>query len=255
MKSIVKLLFAILLCQLAAAQNQVAKINISPPIDTTEAFRNALFNKGKLILGVQAGYTHGNLRGGEITYTFADSQTKPLNSFHGGLTLHARVGKNFWLKHELMINQRGAGVNLTDSINDNYASKMQMLYLDVYPISPTLYFKGFQLYAAPYVSALVNANIMRKDLNGNFFRDNTIFGAPGNNESSEKYLQKIDFGICFGAEYKFPFGAFIGARYTHGLADIFQYANSYTFQDVKTDSIKIYNQALMISVGYYFERK
>ena len=36
-----------------------------------------------------------------------------------------------------------------------------------------------------------------------------------------------------------------------GFTDIFQYANSYTFNDPKKE-IKIYNKAILFSIGYSF---
>jgi hypothetical protein len=48
-----------------------------------------------------------------------------------------------------------------------------------------------------------------------------------------------------------PFGLFIGTKYMQGFTDIFQYANSYTFNDPKKE-IKIYNKAILFSIGYSF---
>ncbi|MFN3918629.1 MAG: PorT family protein, partial [Flavobacteriales bacterium] len=90
---------------------------------------------------------------------------------------------------------------------------------------------------------------------GNFYIDKSIFGDAGNDESEKKYLQKFDFGLNAGIEYQFPFGLLIGAKYTHGFTDLFQYANSYTLGDIKTDNIKIYNRSVMFSIGYVFSRK
>lgn len=75
-------------------------------------------------------------------------------------------------------------------------------------------------------------------------------GEGGNDESKQKYLQKFDFGFNVGIEYQFSFGLLVGLKYTHGLTDIFQYANSYTFDDPKTGNIKIFNRSFLFSLGY-----
>jgi hypothetical protein len=249
MKKIIYIIIAAFFCNVALAQDQS-----KTEIDTTEAYSNKLFKSGNVTFGLKAGYTHSNLYGNEIDYIFADSKTTALPSFHAGIVVNSQIGKYFWLKHELLLNQRGAGVSLNDSINGNYTSTLKMLYVDLYPISPTFHYKGFQIYAGPYVTALTHASIQRKDINGKLFNDKSIFGDAGNSEGDgeNKYLQKFDFGLNAGIEYQFPFGLLIGIKYNHGFTDIFQYANSYTNGDTKVDNIKIYNKALIFSLGYSF---
>jgi hypothetical protein len=233
------------------------KANAQINTDTTAKFRNELFNKGRVSFGIKAGFTSSTLYGSEISYIFADSKTEYLPGFHVGIMVNSMAGKYFWMKHELLLVKKGAGVTLTDSINGNYSSKLQMLSLNLFPISPTFHYKGFQVYAGPYLGALINAQIKRKDANGNDYNDRSIFGSGLQFEDKyprSKYLQKIDFGINAGIEYQFPFGLFIGAKYMQGFVEVFQYANALTFQDNK-DKIKIYNRSLMLSVGYSFRAK
>lgn len=219
-------------------------------IDTTQTFRKELFSKGYVAFGIKAGYSNSNIYGKDIDFIFASKQTSHFSAFHAGIFADAKVGKFFSLKHELIINQRGAGVILNDSLLGDYDSKLAMLYLDLYPISPTFHYKNFQLYAGPYISMLVNASVQKKESNGTLYKDKSIFGEAGNNESEQQYLQKLDFGLNVGIEYQFSFGLLVGLKYTRGLTDIFQYANSYTFDDPKTGKIKIFNQSLLFSLGY-----
>lgn len=223
-------------------------------IDTSETFRNKLFSSNKVSLGLLIGYTNSNLYGSEIDYIFSDSKTSGFQSFHAGLLVNSQLGKYFWLKHLLLFNQRGAHVYLSDSINGKYNTNLKMQYLDLYPFFLTFHIKGWQIFTGPYVSTLINASIRRKDNNGNVFNDTSLFGDPGNNEAADKnkYLQKSDFGLSIGTEYQFSFGLFFGIKYNLGFMDLFQYANSYTFNDPKKDKIKIYNKFLMISLGYSF---
>lgn len=252
MNKIIYTLIAFCLCNIALGQ-----IKEKTEIDTTTTFRNNLLNSGKVSFGLKAGYTHGNLFGSEMDYIFADSKTYWLSGFHAGILVNTQLSNYFWLKHELLFSQRGAGVTLFDSINGNYSSKLKTYYIDLYPINLTFHYQGFQIYGGPYISGLTHATIQRKDDNGNLYNDKSIFGDAGNSEAEDenKYLQKFDFGLNVGVEYRFSFGLFVGARYNHGFTDIFQYANSYTNGDNKNDNIRIYNRSLLFSVGYNFVGK
>ena len=69
-----------------------------------------------------------------------------------------------------------------------------VLYVDLMPASLTFHGMGFQLYAGPYVSALLNANVQRMDENGRMFKDKVFMATPENDETTEsRYLQKIRF--------------------------------------------------------------
>ena len=219
--------------------------------DTSLKARNETFRKGNVSFGLKVGYTQSNIYGSDINYIFSDSKTSNLSSFHIGIVINSMAGKYFWLKHELLAIEKGAGVILNDSINGNYNSSLKMLSLNLFPISPCFHFKGFQLYVGPYVSALLNAQITRKDGNGKDYQDHSIFGDGSQFENNTKYLQKMDFGLNAGIEYQFPFGLFIGAKYTQGYSNVFQYANSINFKDPKKE-IKIYNQSFLLSIGFSF---
>lgn len=248
MKKILNILFSLCLVSTSWAQTTQPAA-----IDTGANFRNELLSRGKVSFGIKAGLSYSGLYGKEIGYVFAGNKTDYAPGYHIGVVVDNKIGKNFWLKHELIFNRRITGVQLSDSINGEYGSKLKMSYLELQPFNATFHIKGFQVSAGPYVSALLAAQIQRKDENGNTFNDHSIFGTPDNNESENKYLQKFDFGINAGVEYLLPIGLSIGAKYTHGLTDIFQYANSYTLGDTKNDNIKIYNRGFMISIGYVFK--
>ena len=236
------------------AQNKTSDKTHNLSIDTSAAFRYNLFNSGKVTFGLKAGYTYSNLYGSELDYIFSGNKTNWLSGFHAGILVNTQMSKYFWLKHELIFSQRGAVVLLSDSINENYYSKLKTYYLDLYPSSLTFHYRGFQIYAGPYFSILSYAVIQRKDKNANMYLDRSPFGYPGNFEEEHKYLQKFDFGINAGLEYQFPLGLLIGVKYNHGLLDIYQYANSYTFDDTKLDKIKIFSRSLMFSLGYSLVR-
>ncbi len=225
-------------------------------IDYEQDFMLHHAQQGKVSLGAKVGYSHSKFYGTQMDYIFADGQAGWLAGFHVGLEVNSKLSRRFWLKHEILLVQRGAKVKLQDSLSGIYDSKLKTYYIDFYPASPTFHYKGLQVTFGPYVSALVAAVADRKNANGSYFKDHDyFFGTADNSEAKDRYLQKFDFGILAALSYEFKTGLSIGLAYTRGITDIFQYANSYTFTDPKTDKIRIHNQALMLSLGYRLSGK
>jgi len=221
------------------------------PADTT--FDQKPLNDN-VVFGLKFGWNQTNLYGKEIADMFASDKTEYQSGFNAGMYVDTRMYRHFGLKHELMFSQRRIGISLADDNGEPYKSKLTMTYIDLMPASLTFQLGGLQLYAGPYVSAMLNANVRRKDENGSFFKDKSIFGDPGNDESEARYLQKFDFGANFGMEYRFGFGLSVGARYMHGFTDLFQNASAYENEDGKTGEVKISNRGWMVSIGYAFGR-
>ncbi len=232
--------------------------NINTPakdtLNAAQEFQKKHASFGRVTLGIKAGYNQSNIYGNEIAYIFSDSKTQWLQGFHAGLMVNTQWNSYFWLKHELLFSTRGALVTLSDNLNSCYASKLRTYYVDLMPLSPCFHLSGMQIYAGPYVSVLTDAFIQRKNESGAYVNDHSVFGTPDNRESENenKYLQKFDFGFNIGVEYQFKFGLLLGAKYIHGYTDLFQYANSYVNNDSKVDKIKIFNQSILISLGYSF---
>lgn len=208
--------------------------------------------KDKTTWGVQAGLNYDNLFGKEIDYIFATDQASYKLGFHAGLFVDSRLGKNFGLKQELILSQRRTSVFLSDEAEQVYSTNFNRTYLDLMPLNFNYEKSGFQIYVGPYVSALLAAHVNRKDEDGKFFKDKSIYGDPENEESESRYLQKFDFGLNIGLAYKLYNKYSIGLRYMHGFTDLFQYANSYTNEDTKTDNIKIYNRGFRLTCGFNF---
>ena len=202
--------------------------------------------------GIKAGINSYNLYGKEIDFIFADAKATYKPSFHLGIFIDNRLGRKLGLKHELLFNQRKVGITLSDENTENYRSTMTRNYIDLMPVSLTFQQGNFQLFAGPYLSALLNANLKRKDQHGKWYKDSQIYGDGANDESENRYLQKFDFGLNLGLEYDFQNRLSLTVRYLHGFTDLFQYANSHTNESDKTNAIKIYNRGWMLSVGYRF---
>jgi len=237
MKKAITILATLWLCGLAYAQRGFSPV----PTDTLLAEQTPY---GNVSWGLKVGWNYANLHGKEIDRVFANGKTTFRSGFHAGITVDARMSRRFGLKHELQFNHRNIGLPLTDANNGDYGSALRMSHIDLMPADITFRAGRFQLCAGPYVSTLLSANIRRKDENGQFFRDKSIFGSAENDESETRYLQKFDFGATFGLTYRFAPRLSFGIRYAQGLTDI--------FQNVNGDGIRVYNHGWMVSLAVGF---
>jgi len=221
-----------------------------------EADTSHLIIHGRTSLGIKVGVTQAQLYGNQIDSLSADGTASAIQGIHFGVAVNSMLGKHFWLKHELLVTQKGANITLSDPINGSYRTTLKTWSLDLFPFSPTYHFKGIQVYAGPYLSVLLDASERRKNAAGQFEDDHSIFGDGRNAQRHSKYLQKFDYGICVGVEYEFRFGLNIGAKYTRGYAEILDAANSITVGKI-TDPTKIaiYSQFVNVSVGYSFAKR
>lgn len=192
---------------------------------------------------IKTGYLQTNLHGAGLAMFSTDGATNALHSFMIGIEYHSEISKFISLKHELNFNIHGAEVQLNDDVNGTSHSSLKMNSLQLQPLNLTFRIKGFQIYAGPYTSALIDASIQRKDEDGNTYKDKSIFGKPDDETEQNKYLQKIDFGATAGLLFELNKTISIGVRYTHGLAPIFD-------NTTEQKTIKIYNKALGVVVGY-----
>lgn len=245
MKKIIWIWAVMLFCTATYAQEQFLPSDKEDSIAELPALP-------KLTWGVKGGWNYNSLYGKEIDYIFASNKTNYQSGFHAGVFVDNPLSARYGLKHELLFSQKRIGTMLRDTQYGDYKSTLTMTSIDLMPANFTVYTKKIHAYVGPYLSALVAANEKRKDENGRMTKDKTIFGDAHNDESESRYLQKFDFGINIGAEYNISPSISLGARYMHGFTDIFQYANSYTNEDTKTDNIKIYNRGFMLSIGYRF---
>lgn len=192
---------------------------------------------------IKAGYLQTDLHGDDIDFLSVDGETTALNSFLIGIEYHSEVSKFLSFKHELNFNISGAEVLLNDDINGEYKSTLRMNSLQLQPLNVTFRVKGFQVYAGPYASALLDARINRKDELGNTYKDKSIFGKPDEETEQNKYLQKIDFGATAGLLFELNKTISLGVRYNHGIVPIFD-------NTVEQKSIKIYNKSWGVVLGY-----
>ncbi|OUL61086.1 outer membrane beta-barrel protein [Flavobacterium sp. AJR] len=195
-----------------------------------------------LTFGISGGINWTSLTGRDIDSLSNDGSQKSLIGQSIGITLDNKTSKYFGLKHELFYSQRIMSIKIDDGINPEFSSKFKRQYIDILPVSPTLYYKGLQVYAGPYLGVLLNASIQRKDADGNLYTDKSIYGSG---EASSNYSQKMDAGFVAGLNYEFSNGINLGGRFIRGFVPIIENANT-------KQQLKIYNESFFVTIGYSF---
>lgn len=209
----------------------------------------------RVVVGFKIGLTQTALRGGDMAKLSSDGSSTSGSGFHVGATITSMMSNHLWLRHELLASQKNVGISLKDTINGQYNSSLTWWSIDLYPISPCWSYKGFRAWAGPYLSVLLDARTRKKDSNGQFENDYSIFGSGRNFQRQSNYMQKFDYGINVGVEYQFKNGFNISARYTRGYAELFDWANSLTLgKPTDPTSISIYTEFVNFSIGYDFAK-
>lgn len=193
--------------------------------------------------GISGGANWSSLKGRDIDCLSDGGAPKSSNGLTIGITLDHKISPSFGLKHELFYSRRLMTLRLTDTINGAFNSKLKRQYIDLFPVSPTFYYKGFQIYAGPYIGILLNASVQRKDANGNLYTDTSFYGTG---QAQSGYSQKIDAGFVAGLNYEFQNGFTVGARYVRGFVPLIENANT-------IPQWKIYNESFLVTIGYTFK--
>ena len=201
---------------------------------------------GTAVIGIKAGYTLSSLWGANVGDSLSTGgKTSSKSGFNLGVGVNSMLGKYFWLKHDLFLVKKGAVLSINDGKNPTYKSNLNLLYLDLYPCSPTFHYKGLQLFAGPYLGGLISSSIQRKNSAGDLYTDKSIYGAGS---TLKHYTEHIDLGFVAGVEYEFNCGLNIGIRYVRGFVPLMENTQTTAGQ------AKIYNKSMNISIGYTFGR-
>jgi hypothetical protein len=195
-----------------------------------------------LTFGISGGINQTSLTGATIDSLSNGGYQKSSIGQTIGITIDNKTSKFFGFKHELFYSRRLMTLKIDDGINPEFSSKFKRQYLDLFPVSASFYYKGFQVYAGPYLGILLNTSIQRKDADGNIYTDKSIYGTG---EAPSNYSQKMDAGFIAGINYEFSNGINLGARFIRGFVPILENANT-------KQQWKIYNESFFITIGYVF---
>ncbi|MCS6967723.1 MAG: hypothetical protein RMJ44_00640 [Cytophagales bacterium] len=213
----------------------LAQVDFLPP-DTLAVERNA-----RVTMGVCLGWGQSRLYGTDLDQISTDGAVRNVGSWMVGLQAITYTGKYGRLLHEINFWQGGAQIKKQNLENAVFRTH----FLQMIPLAPAIEWKKIQLYAAPYVSTLLDSYIGQ-----NNDKDRSIFGDPENNTETEKYSQKFDYGIiaAIGLSWK---KMLLSCRYQRGFNSIFDNANVFTFGQTQP-VINLYHQGWRLIVGYRF---
>ncbi|WP_264524201.1 PorT family protein [Flavobacterium sp. N502536] len=197
-----------------------------------------------ITFGISAGTNWSLLKGRDLDSLSTNGASKGLNGLTIGITLDNKISQYFGLKHELFYSRKQTALQIADTINGGFTSKLKHQYVDLFPVSPAFYYKGLQVYAGPYLGFLLNASVQRKDADGNLYTDTAFYGTG---KASHGYSQKMDAGFVTGLTYEFPNGFTLGARYLRGFVPLIENANTIR-------QWKIYNENFFVTIGYSFKK-
>ncbi|WP_291286925.1 porin family protein [Flavobacterium sp.] len=197
-----------------------------------------------ITFGISAGTNWSSLKGRDLDSLSTNGASKSLNGLTIGITLDNKISQYFGLKHELFYSRKQTALQIADSINGGFTSRLKRQYVDLFPVSPAFYYKGLQVYAGPYLGFLLNASVQRKDTDGNLYTDTAFYGTG---KASHGYSQKMDAGFVTGLTYEFPNGFTLGARYLRGFVPLIENANTIR-------QWKIYNENFFVTIGYRFNK-
>lgn len=160
--------------------------------------------------------------------------------FNAGLFLNAPLAANFSIQPEVLYNNLGSKVILTDIDinNDNYTAEYAR-HLDYISVPVMFQYNAtpsFYLEAGPQFSFLLDARDKYKS---------TKNGSTTNSETrdlNQDAFNSFDFGVGLGAGYWFTPKLGINARYNAGFTDIYKNNNG--------DSVK--NNNFQVGLAYKF---
>ena len=206
--------------------------------------------KKRVEFGIQAGANYSTVRS-TLEYTsFGEMYTTKstleyLPGFTGGVHAQIHLANHLYLQPEISYSQLGAKQSYLnyDSVQPtNDLTLKSILHYIVLPVLVKYQFgkTGAAVYAGPQVGYLLATT-------------NKINNTTVNEEDNSNF--KADFSSIFGAEYYFPLGLGISARYQLGFANIqkAEYVDLNSFPpDVAPKSISIRNNAFTVTIGYRF---
>lgn len=141
-------------------------------------------------------------------------------SFHLGLVAEYMVNDQFAIQPELLFSAQGATYDIAKIESEAKLSYINIPVMFKYYVAP-----GFSLNAGPQIGFLVDSKIEVND----------------KEKDTDDMYKTVDFGLGFGAAYKFDSNVFIEGRYNLGLTKIMDEGDA-----------KVKNGVIQLSVGYMF---
>lgn len=204
------------------------------------------FAQTPLAFGIKAGVVSSGMRGEALAslnnlldYSGEMIKTKNHTGFFAGFHTNVPITNNFSIEPGLYYSQKGYelqgnfNIKGLEFLGANPKAVLQSQYLEI-PVLLKAHLGGFQLFAGPQVSYLINANLK------------TSAGVLGisllhKKMNATNQLNRWDASVTGGVGYQFLNGVTLSASYDYGL--------------MKADANEIlnaYNRALKIGIGINF---
>ena len=209
-------------------------------------FSSTGFSQSKISYGFRAGVSSADMRGDAVQslddlLDFADGylSTGRRTGFYTGTYVDLPLGKILTVEPGLNYTQKGyqlkgsLKVKGVDILGVNAKAQLQMDYVEI-PVLLKATIGGFNIFAGPQVSYLLNADLKASA------------GALGFNILSTKIpatsqFNHWDAGITGGVGYQFASGLNLMASYDHGLSKVDAGKN-----------FTAYNRAVKVGIGFSF---
>ncbi|MDR6967937.1 opacity protein-like surface antigen [Flavobacterium arsenatis] len=199
----------------------------------------------KIILSVFTVLTFGLVNAQEINYgakaglniaTIVGDVEEDLESkvgFHLGGFVEFKISEKFSIQPELLYSQQGTKLEYTESDGfENYTIKATAKYdyLNIPVMAKYYVANGFNLQAGPQIGFLVGA------------KDKVEVESIALEVDAKDNLNKLDFGLNFGAGYDFTNKIFAEVRYNLGLSELGK----------DEEGLEGKNSVFQISLGFKF---
>lgn len=204
------------------------------------------FAQDKTSFGIKGGFSSARMEGDAmnsldnlVDLTGGRITTTSRSGFFAGGNVAIPVSKNFSIEPGLYYSQKGYEMRgdlqwkAIDFLSAAATAKLDAQYIDL-PLLLKANFSGFQVFAGPQVSYLVNADLKTKA---------GVFGINLLNKSwdvTDEY-NRWDAGITGGIGYQFKNGVSFSASYDHGLSRV-----------DANESLEAYNRSFKVGLGMRF---
>jgi hypothetical protein len=198
--------------------------------------------------GLRAGYNYATW-GGQSVEDFANLgdqfgafQTEAVSGFHAGGYVNLPIGQNFSIEPGIQYSQKGIRVSQAfigenssiGFLNPRLDVTSRMQYLDAPILAKVTTNQGFQVYAGPQFSYLLNQDAIVEGgiLGFSYEQDFEL----------NRGFRKFDVGLTAGLGYQLLNGLNFNVGYDYGLNSL----------DEGNSNVKAYNRVVKVSVGYQF---
>lgn len=200
----------------------------------------------------KAGYLHTTLRGADAGEMARDGNRISGGGWMAGVSVENPINNRFGFVHELFYQQSSLHYD-TVAEGNNAEANLTLHSIRLSPASFAYHVGTVQFAAGPYVSMLTASTLKMTDENGRTYYVDDPFGTKDDAQYDGQYLQKMDYGLIVGAEYRAAFGVLFGVQFSRGFASLFDNSNSYEADSSgMRKTPKIYRQQLSLFAGYRF---